>query len=126
MAKKAGTKTLSTRGPYKKAEERRDKQEEVILHWLSRGYTESGAAAKADISWSQYHKWKRESEPFRALVAQAIDVGTETLEDVATSRARRKSDVLLMFILKKRNPAFRDKQEVNVTPVTILARRFAK
>jgi hypothetical protein len=119
------TKRTGVRGEYKKATETRETQKKTILSWLSRGFSEGGAVARAGLSYTQYLKWKKEDDVFRADVEVAKGLGTNCLEDVATSRAKRKSDILLMFLLKKRDPSYRDNTPNVTVPVTVVARRYA-
>lgn len=53
-------------------------------------------------------EWEQEDEKFRADVLAVEELDTEDLEKVARARAKKKSDLLMMFILKKRKPEYRD------------------
>lgn len=114
------------KGTYPKAQKGIEEKKEKILFWLSRSLSRGGACAKAGCSWTQFRKYVNEDPVFAQNVVDAEELGTNVLEDIATSRAKRKSDILLMFMLKKRNPAYRDKQEVNVLPVEVRVKRFSK
>lgn len=97
---------------------------------------------------------RRNSDPeFEELYQEAYELGTDAIEDEATKRAtkgtnepvfwkgrriatiRKKSDLLMMFILKKRRPEFRenfalplitDEQLNDYSPREQIARRIAQ
>lgn len=117
-------KASKKRGSYKKAQARIADQKETILKWLSKSFSKSAAIARAGISFQQFKKWEREDTLFAQMVEDAIDIGTDTLEDVATGRAKRKSDILLMFLLKSRNAKFRQEQSPNAGVVEVRVKKF--
>lgn len=88
-----------------KIAERQEKKREKVLIGLRRGWSISGAARYADISRTQLIKWRDNDPVFAAQMEDANQEGTDGLEDVATSRAKRgKSDMLLMFLLNGARP----------------------
>ncbi len=109
---------------YPSSQARIARQKEVILLWVSRGKSVAFGAAKADISYTQVKKWRGDDEKFDLALEDAYEVGTQGLEDIADSRARRRSDPLLMFLMKARDPKYRDSTKVVVeTPAPIVKRR---
>jgi hypothetical protein len=92
------------------------------------------ACHHSGISRQQLRKRRNTDPDFEAAYQEAYELGTEAIEDEATKRAtkgtnepvfwkgrriatvRKKSDLLLMFILKKRRPEFRDNYAPQTTP----------
>lgn len=90
----------------------RSRIREKVLLGLRRGWSRSGAARFGGVSYKQFLKWEREDPLFAAQVIEAIEEGTDGLEDVATSRAKRKSDTLMMFMLgARRSDKYRPKKD---------------
>lgn len=79
---------------------------------LAEGATIAEAAKAAGIHRQTLLRWRQSDEAFAVQVADAIEAGTDVLEDEARRRALDKSDILLMFLLKKRRPEFRDSYRV--------------
>lgn len=82
-----------------------------------RAYRKLGGKATAsesigvdrDTVWG----WEQTDEKFRADVLRAEELDTEELEKVARARAKKKSDLLMMFLLKGRKPAtYRDNVKI--------------
>lgn len=76
----------------------------AFLDALGVGDSESTAAAKAGGTIREFRKWKKEDEYFAADWDEAIEEGTDFIEDIATQRAILKSDPLMAMILKARRP----------------------
>lgn len=124
--------TTNTQGQVQKSPaEIQEKKLATFLDHLSETGLIGESAAVAGISRTELWR-KRNTDPlFRELYQEAYDLGTEACEDEATLRAtkgtlepvfykgrrtatiRRKSDLLLMFILKARSP---EKYKDNYTP----------
>lgn len=84
------------------------------------------ACRQADLSPKSMRKFRREHPKAEAAFKEALDIGTDQIEAELHRRAvtgylepvfykgrrvntvRRKSDILLMFLLKKRRPEYRD------------------
>lgn len=67
------------------------------------------AAAAVDISANAVWEWRQTDPEFDAAFNALKEKDTETLEHVAKARATKKSDLLLMFLLKGRRPeTYRD------------------
>jgi hypothetical protein len=78
----------------------------VFLNALAEGFDVTAACKAVDMSREWMYQLRREDEEFGKLWAAAIEMGTSALEDLAIRRARSYSDVLLMFMLKARDPKF--------------------
>lgn len=76
----------------------------AFLQALEEGNSESKAAAMADGRLGEFKKWRDDDENFAKDWADAIEEGTDLLEDEAVARALKKSDPLMMFLLKARRP----------------------
>jgi hypothetical protein len=88
------------------------------------------AAASAKVHFTLPYKRRRSDAAFRAAWEEAMELGTAALEDEAVRRAyhgveepvfyqgvqcgsvTRYSDRLLIFLLKARNPAYRDTSKI--------------
>lgn len=123
--KKPKKRSLSP-GGYKKNQSRIADQKDTILHWMARGKSLAFGCAKADISYTQAKKWQEDDEPFAIACSDAYEVGTQGLEDIADNRAKRRSDVLLMFLMKGRDAKYRDsaKVVVEIPAPRVNARKF--
>jgi hypothetical protein len=65
----------------------------------------AAACKTTRISRKTVYKWKQRDERFAQDWDEAIDDGTDGLEDIALERAKKSSDRLLIFLLKARLPA---------------------
>jgi hypothetical protein len=80
-----------------------------------------GAAAKSvKIHRDTIHAWRKSDKKFDAAVLDALEDNTDTLRLTAFQRAMggtsKNADVLLMFLLKARDPkTYRDNNRVPVT-----------
>lgn len=64
------------------------KRKQVILEHLTTGKSQHIAAQAAGITRTTLTTWRREDEEFEALVLDAIECGTDLLEDEALRRAK--------------------------------------
>jgi hypothetical protein len=85
-----------------------------VLDILREGGTIKEACDAVHMSRSTLHEWRTDDPEFAAEVEAAIEDGTDVLAGIARDRAKEKSDLLLMFILKKRDPSYRDNHQVQV------------
>lgn len=83
---------------------RSHKARKTYLDNLALGNSESFSAEAAGSTVSCFRRWRNDDENFQADYEEAIDTGTDFIEDVATQRALLKSDPLMMMILKARRP----------------------
>lgn len=77
------------------------------------------AAGMAGITRKTVEEWQREDKDFALEFERAVKDSADELERVATLRAKRKSDLLAIFLLKGLKPEkFRDnhKVEFQLTP----------
>jgi len=91
---------------------RTPKNRETLVAALREGLSVGGACTVAGISRRSYYDWRSEDPEFAAECDEAMDAGTDFLEDVARQRATESSDTLLIFLLKARRPEkYRERQE---------------
>lgn len=62
------------------------------------------SCAQAGISRATYYRWREADPAFAAEADDAIEYGTDVLEDVVFQRAVMTSDTLAIFLLKSRRP----------------------
>jgi hypothetical protein len=97
-----------------------------VLRALAKGGSLTLAADAAGMSRNALNMWRLADEEFAAEMADAIEQGTDRLEDVAVERAiNGNSDTMLIFTLKgRRRDKWGDKQQVehsgNVTVASAL------
>lgn len=80
------------------------KRRKIFLDQLEAGNSISFAAHAADGTVKQFKRWRETDTDFAADWDEAIESGTDFIEDVATERALKKSDPLMAMILKARRP----------------------
>jgi hypothetical protein len=84
-----------------------------FIQALTDGTQVNEAATVAGISVRTAYNHRQSDEDFALDWADAIEAGTQELERVAIQRAKDKSDVLLIFLLKARRPdVYRDNVKV--------------
>lgn len=80
------------------------------------------AAAAVDIAGTTVWEWRQADAEFDAAFNALKEKDTETLEHVAKVRATKKSDLLLMFLLKGRKPeTYRDSVKLEHSGAIIAA-----
>jgi transposase-like protein len=85
------------------------KKRKDFLTCLSSGQSVAAACKTTGIARKTVYKWKQRDAQFAQDWDEAIDDGTDGLEDIALERAKKSSDRLLSFLLKARRPAkYRD------------------
>ncbi len=77
-----------------------------FLQYLAEGHSPTHAARCISFSREHMYQLRRDNEKFAAAWAEALEMGTNALEDLAIARARAYSDNLLMFLLKSRDAKF--------------------
>jgi hypothetical protein len=80
------------------------KRRKAFLDALEAGNSDSGAASLAGGTLRQFRKWAAEDPNFEQDWKDAVEAGSDFIEDVATTRAIKKSDTLMLAILKARKP----------------------
>src|SRR5829696_6157972 len=89
---------------------RTDEVRTKFLEALSEGMSIANAAGAAGTGRGAMYVWRREDPEFASDWDEAVEVGTDKLEDEARRRAMNGSDAVLMFLLKARRPAqYKDK-----------------
>ena len=78
---------------------------------MAGGDSISKACQAAGIGRRTVYEWRGDDKKFAAEWEEAVETGTDVLEDEAIKRAKDGSDVLLIFMLKARRPEkFKDRQ----------------
>jgi hypothetical protein len=80
------------------------KRRKAFLDQLAVGSSVSFAAHAAGGSTSNFKRWRESDPEFAKDWDDAIEEGTDFIEDAATDRALKKSDALMAMILKARRP----------------------
>jgi hypothetical protein len=84
-----------------------------FLEVLASGNTVEMAARSAGVHRVTAYRHRKEEPEFAAQWDQALESGSDMLEEIAIARARQHSDMLLMFLLKARRPdRFIDRQRL--------------
>lgn len=90
------------------------KRMKTFLKALCEGGSVSEGAKKAGVGRTQLYKKRKENKEFEMLWEDALEQGTDFLEDVAKNRAVEGSDTLLIFLLKGRRPEkFRERFDID-------------
>lgn len=110
------------------------KRRKLFLAALRDGLSVSNAATKSAMSRAAVYDWRGDDEEFAKDWDDALEGGTDLLEDEATRRAlhgtdepvfqngkhvgsvRRYSDTLIIFLLKARRAKFRDMKPITDGP----------
>jgi len=67
---------------------------------------------KAGIARKTAYQWKKKSKTFAKKWEDALEDAVDMLEDIAMERAKKSSDVLLIFLLKAHRPEkYKDRYE---------------
>lgn len=80
------------------------KRRKLFLDQLAVGDSISRAATIAGGTVRQFRRWRDTDSSFAQDWDDALEEGTDFIEDAATDRALRKSDALMAMILKARRP----------------------
>jgi hypothetical protein len=84
-----------------------DKTTEIREKFLARlalGFSVQGACDAAVMGRATAYRWRSENPDFAEAWDAAIEAGTDCLEDIAMQRAKERSDVLMIVMLKARRP----------------------
>lgn len=88
---------------------------ERLLGKLRLGYSIAAACKAEGIARSTYYEWIKE-EPFKSLVLDALEDGTDKIEDVARSRALEGDHAMITLILRARRPdKYRERADLNLS-----------
>lgn len=91
---------------------------ERLLAKLRNGWSVTAACKAEGIARSSYYLWRAGDPEFSAAVDDALESGTDLLEDEAKRRAvgLSGSDTLLIFLLKARRPdKYRERHSIDLT-----------
>lgn len=77
---------------------------ETFIDALKTGLSIGGAAKQAGIDRSTAYRWRNEDDAFARAWDDAIEAGTDAIEDALTRRALTLSDKGAMFLLQARRP----------------------
>lgn len=75
-----------------------------LLAKLATGASISASAKAAGVHRQTYYDWRKSDEEFSELADQAIEMGTDSLEDSALRQARQGNTTLMVLLLKSRRP----------------------
>jgi transposase-like protein len=104
----------------------------TFLAELKAGNTVSKAAQACGVHRRTLYDWRDQDPEFRAAWEEAITASVEILEDEVRTRALDRTDkfshLLLMFLLKKHRPEYREnyKREVTVKHETVHEIEFSR
>lgn len=105
VGRKPSTNPTRQQAPYAK-----------LIKSLSEGASISAACKVQGIDRSTYYKWRKDDPDFAQRADDAIEDGTDLLEDIAFERASQTSDTLIQVLLKARRPRkYKDNQSVEIT-----------
>lgn len=110
-------KAKSSGAPKKKPEQawREHKKERFLTAYRKLGGMVTAAEA-VDVSPNTIWEWRQDDEEFASRFNALREKDTEQLEKEARRRALKKSDLLMMFLLKGRRPeTYRDNSKVEHT-----------
>jgi hypothetical protein len=95
---------------------RTDESTAAIVAKLSAGLSVSAACKAAKIGRSSYYEWLDEDAEFAAIVADAIEAGTDKLEDSTTRQALQGNTTLMVLLLKaRRKDKYTERSETAIT-----------
>lgn len=90
------------------------KKKDTFLGLLAEGSSVTHAAKAVGCHRQTMYQHRHDDESFGLAWDQAIESGTDLLEDEAIRRAMDASDTLMIFMLKARRPdKFKDKSAVD-------------
>lgn len=89
---------------------------ERLLGKFRLGFSVAAACRAEKIGRQTYYDWRKADNAFAAAADDAIDEGTDYLEDKARDRAIKESDTLMIFLLKGRRPEkYRDRFDAQIS-----------
>jgi AcrR family transcriptional regulator len=91
-------------------------QRAKLLAALAKTGNISDACKRAGIVRTTFYRWRNEDEAYAAQLQEALETAIDDLELVARRRAKKQSDVLLIFLLKAHRPdKYRERKDINLT-----------
>lgn len=98
-----------------RTEKKEQEQREKFLAALKAGASVSKAATDAGIPRRTAYNWRDADKTFAESWDDAIEEGTDRLEDEGVKRGLATSDTMLIFMLKARRPEkFKDRAHVDI------------
>jgi hypothetical protein len=86
----------------------------LFLATLADGASVARACLAAGLTRSRAYEWRSADPSFADAWDQAVEGGTDRLEDSLFARAIETSDVAAIFLLKARRPQYRDRASATV------------
>lgn len=102
-----------------------------LLAKLATGASVAASAKAALVARSTYYEWRESDDEFARLADEAIETGTDILEDSALKQAKTGNTALMVLLLKSRRPdKYKDRSEQQHTgkdgdPLKIVIERIA-
>lgn len=99
---------------------KKDKVKDAFLEQLRKVPIIQVACEKVGVSRNSVYRWKNEDPEFEKELATALEEGEALVNDMSENQLlvliREKNWHAISFWLRKRNPKFKDKIEVEVAP----------
>jgi hypothetical protein len=90
--------------------------EQLVLRRLAEGKSIGAACKAAKIARRTYYYWRDDHPEFARLADDAIEDGTDAIEDNALNQAKHGAQTIMVLILKARRPEkYRDRFEAQVS-----------
>ena len=91
-------------GTFLTPSERTAEAKSAFLDALAKGASVARAARAAGVCREQPYAWRKKDADFATAWKDAIEDGTDALEDLALEMAAKGSERLIIFLLKARRP----------------------
>jgi hypothetical protein len=92
------------------------KKKEEFFNVLADGGSVTAAASAIGVTRQAVYQLRKTDAQFAVDWDDAIEAGTDILEDEAVKRAKNHSDTLLIFLLKARRPdKYKERSETELT-----------
>lgn len=92
----------------------RIERQKKFLKGLAEFGTIRAGCREADVDRRTYYNWIESHAEFKEAVEHALEEAVDDLEEVGLKRAKDKSDLLIMFFLKRFRPQYRDNYKAAV------------
>lgn len=90
--------------------------EEALLRHLAQGKSIGAACKATKIGRRTYYNWRDADEIFATRADDAIEDGTDVIEDNALTQAKRGAQTLMVLILKARRPEkYRERVDAQIS-----------
>lgn len=96
--------SANANNPKKPTRRHKKPRREVFLRQLRKGLSVTAAAEASGYDRAGVYKARERDEEFAKAMDDAIEAGTDRLEDIGYRRATKHSDRLLTFLLEARRP----------------------